>query len=288
MEPLSTPVAWAIAIGFVVAFVVVLGLRKLFGKRVPGYYAMCEYWIYSNHDKLPDQKELMDRMISSNPHNRPGRPCIGAREGMLFTDIRLHIALALREKNPLIFRPDIFAEDLVPSSEVLSRLPEAKSLIKVRYLSEVILKDMRHLQFMPHLADTMSDLAEGLVVYDVVCEQIYSVEDFTELLEKNNNAERPDIHVRVVWKTDEEDKSGYAETKGLRKIGLKEMRTDPVEPDQEVLIVGLLLRVANELFRKPDTAGPFEFEEYGDTFVLEPYEAKGETTPVSIKRRRGG
>ena len=287
MALLSPLFAWAVAIGFFVAFVSVLVWRKLVGKRVPGYLALCEYWVYSQGDKLPEQTEIMERMISSNPHNRPGRPCIGAREGMLFTDIRLHIALALRSKNPLVFRPDIFAEDLVPSEQALSRLPSAKSLIKVRYLSEAILTDTRHLQFLPHLADTVSDLAVGTLVYDVVCEQIYSAEDFKSLLESNNNAERPDIHVRAVWKRDEMDNSGYAETKGLRKVGLKEMKTDTVQSDQEILVVGLLLRAAHELMRKPAHEGGFEYEEYGDTFVLEPREEKGEHTLVSIKRRRG-
>ena len=82
--------------------------------------------------------------------------------------------------------------------------------------------------------------------------------------------------------------TGFAETKGLRKLGMEEMRTDAVEADQEILIVGLLMRVAHELVRDPSKEGPFEYEEYGDTFVLEPRREKGQTTRVAIRRRKGG
>ena len=285
--PLSPVESWAFAIGLVLAFALVLGWRKLTGKRVKGYYALTEYWVYTQSDQLPKQELVMDRMISANPHNRPGRPCVGAREGLLFSDIRLHIAVAKRAKNPLVFRPDLFESDLKPSKQALERLSDAQSLIKVRYMSQAILKDTRHLQFMPHLADTMSDLAGGLVVYDVVCEQIFAAEDFKDLLDKNNNAERPDMHVRVLWHIDGEAGFGYAATKGLRKIGIAELKTDPVDPDQEILVTGLLHRLAHHLFRNPDDQELFEHEEFGDTFLVERHERQGEYTQVSIKRRRG-
>lgn len=286
MDPLSVPAAWAVLIVFGALFAFVLFWRWMTGRRVPGYLALCEYWIYTPHENLPKQELWMDRMISSNPHNKRGRVCIGAREGLLFSDIRLHIALAKRSKNPNIFRPDLFADDAVPNPEVLSNLAGSNSLIKVRYMSQAHLKDTRHLQFIPHLADTMVDLAEGSVVYDVVCEELYSAEAFTELFKNNSNAERPDFHVRVLW-NEELDGTGNAYTRGLKKVGLPELKTAPVEADQEILIVGLLLRIAYQLIRDQSTEGPFEYEEYGDTFILELQPEKGKETLVSIKRRRG-
>lgn len=285
--PFSPLVSWFFIAGFLFAFAAVLAWRKLHGRRVPGYFALTEYWVYTPTDALPKQEEVMDRMISANPHNRPGRPSIGAREGLLFTDIRLHIALAKRTRNPLIFRPDLFESDLKPSKEALERLSDAHSLIKVRYMSEAVLKDTRHLQFMPHLADTMTDLASGLVVYDVVCEQIYTAEDFKALLDKNNNAERPDMHVRVLWQVDEDGGFGTASTKGLRKIGLPELKTDPVEVDQEVLVSGLMHRVAHQLIRNQTIDSAIEIDEYGDTFIVEFRDRQGEHMMTSIKRRRG-
>jgi hypothetical protein len=286
MPVFAEPLAWGFLIGLVATFAAILAWRKLVGRRVPGYIAHTEYWVYTPREELPKQELWMDRMISNNPHNRRGKPSIGAREGLLFSDIRLHIAVAKRSRNPLVFRPDLFEENAVPSKEVLERLSQANSLIKVRYLSEAVLKDTRHLQFMPHLADAMSDLSEGLIVYDAVCEQIFTAEEFTAQLEKNNNAERPDMHVRVEWKV-EEDGGGHAYTKGLRKVGLPELRTDAVEPDQEVLITGLLHRAAHSLMRDPTTEDPFEYEEFGDTFILQRTQRSGEFVQVTIKRRRG-
>lgn len=284
MPPIA---AWGVLVGFVVAFLAVVFWRRLVGRRVPGYLALCEYWVYTKHEQLPKQEAIMDRMISNNPHNRRGRPCIGAREGLLFSDIRLHIAVAKRARNPLVFRPDLFLDATIPGKTALERLADANSLIKVRYLSEAKLKDTRHLQFMPHLADAMVDLAEGLLVYDVVCEEIYTAEDFTSLLEKNNNAERPDMHVRVLWEVDASEGYGYAVTRGMRKVGMAELRTDPVEADQEVLVTGLLHRLAHQIVRKPEETGPVEFDEFGDTFILERSGLQGEFEQVSIKRRRG-
>ena len=286
--PVLPPVlSWAVLTGIVAALAYVLLWRKVVGKRNPAYLAHCEYWVYTPQESLPKQEVMMDRMISANPHNRPGRPCIGAREGLLFSDIRLHIALARRNRNPLVFRPDLFQEHTEPDAETLSRLSKAKSLIKVRYLSNVELKDTRHLQFLPHLADAVSELTDGLLVYDVVCEQIHTAEEFRDELAANGNAERPEMHVRVLWHVDDDGETGYATTQGMRKLGLPELKTDPVAPDQQVLVTGLLHRTAHQVFRSPKIEEPIEYEEFGDTFIIELIAEKGLDTRVTIKRRRG-
>lgn len=252
-----------LALGSVAAM---LAWRFLVGRREPGYLAVSEYWIYTDADKLPPQEQIMDRMISSNPHNQPDRPVITTREGLLFSDIRLHIGLAKREKNPHIFRPDLFEGDVVPDEEVLQALPECHSMIKVRYASESPLQDTRHLQFMTHLADSVAQLTNGKVVFDHVAERIWTANKFHDLLAQNPDAERPDAQLRVIW--NDHPEGAYAATLGLRKIGLKELRTDPQESDNEVVVTGLMMRLAYQLFRRPHETGPFEFEEFGDTFVF--------------------
>ncbi len=273
-----------VPVGFGLALFGLFAWRAFMGRREPGYLSLTEYWIFTTQVKLPDQTKLMDRMISSNPHNRPGRPCIGAREGMLFTDVRLHTAVALRDKNPTFFRPDLFEEDVEPTKEILSRLAKCGSLVKVRYLSEARLKDFRHLQFVPHMVDAFSEFMEGSVIFDHVSERIWTAEEFRGFLEKNGNCERPEAHFRVVWKSDED--GSYARTYGMRKIGMDELRTDPQEDDREVLMVGLLTRLAFHLFRKPEEEGPFEFDEYGDIFILELGELDSTGRRVSIRRRQ--
>lgn len=266
-----------LAIGALVAY------RLLVGKREPGYLAITEYWVYTNQDRLPEQSVLMDRMISTNPHNKKGNAAIGAREGMLFSDIRLHIGLAKREKNPHVFRPDLFEEDTVPTKQVLSELSNCRAMVKVRYLSEARLNDSRHLQFMPHLADAISGLMEGKVIFDHSAQKLFTAEEFFNILQQNGNVEKPESHVRVAWKALVD--SGYTETYGLKKVGLRELVSDPQELDSEILITGLTMRLAYHLMRNPDDIGPFEFEEFGDTFVLTLGDIREGKQIVHITRR---
>lgn len=254
------------------------------GRREPGYLSLTEYWLYTSETKLPDQTLLMDRMISANPHNRPGKVSIGAREGMLFTDVRIHTAIALKEKNPTFFRPDLFEEGVEPTKEILARLAKCPALVKVRYASEAKLKDQRHLQFLPHMVDALAENMGGQVVFDHISERICTAEEFRSYLQQNNNAERPEFHLRIAWMSDEE--GSYARTFGLRKIGLQELRTDPQEDDREVLAVGLLTRLAHQLFRNPDDEGPWQFDEFGDVFILTAANRDPVGRRVSISRRQ--
>lgn len=242
------------------------GWRFLVGRRVPGYVAVAEYWVYGTSEQLPDQRALMERVLRGNPHNRPHRAAIDQREGLLFSDIRLHLGLAKKTKNPHIFRPDVLEEDVVPSKDVLAGLAHATSMIKVRYLSHARLADTRHLQFTPHLADAVSQMAGGTVIFDRVTDQIWTAKDFFEILDKNPNCERPEFHARVLWKASEN--GSVAQTLGLRKVGRWELRTEPQEDDHEILLTGLMMRAAFHIIRHPDDLGPYEFEEYGDTFVI--------------------
>ncbi|MES1228235.1 MAG: hypothetical protein ABUL72_06150 [Armatimonadota bacterium] len=261
------PMIVAIVLGIaVVLSALIVAWRVLIGKRVPGYLAVAEYWVYATTDNLPDQRALMERVLRGNPHNKPHRAAIDQREGLLFSDIRLHLGLAKKARNPHIFRPDVLDEDVVPSKEILTGLAKATAMIKVRYLSEAKLVDSRHLQFTPHLADAVSQMTGGTVVFDRISDQIWTAEDFFELLQRNPNCERPEFHVRVVWK--ETEAGATAQSLGLRKVGRWEIRTEPQEEDHQVLMTGLLMRAAFQIVRHPEDEGPYEFEEFGDTFVL--------------------
>lgn len=259
--------------------------RILTGKREPGYLAIAEYWIYTPSEKMPDQTAIMERVMRGNPHNRPGRPAITQREGLLFSDIRLHLGLAKRAKNPHIFRPDVFEENAEPNRDILGGLSTAASMIKVRYISESKLPDTRHLVFLPHVADAVADLSKGTVVFDHVTEIFWTAEQFRAELSKDVMVDRPELHCRVVWKRD--DEGAYAQTLGLRKVGMPEIRTEPQEDDVQVLIQSLLLRLAHLLIRAPWQEGPYKFAEYGDEFILAFTARKKGYQYVSLTRRLG-
>jgi hypothetical protein len=257
---------WIILGSFVTLFVGALAWRLTVGRRKPGYLALAEYWVYVRQPQLPSTEAIMTRMISDNPHNRVGKPCISNREGMLFTDIRLRVTAVLKRKNPHAFRPDLFDEEVTPSKELLERLAEAEGLIRILYSSEVPLKDSRHLQFLPHMADTVSDLCDGLAVLDRETLEIQTSEEWKQKLSSSVKVDRPDLHVRVVWKQMEE--GWTAQTLGLRKIGRDEWQTEPQEKDMEVLAMGIVMNAAHKVFRDPHDEGPFEMESFGGRFHL--------------------
>lgn len=247
-------------------FFTLLIRRIAYGNRRPDHLTVAEYWVYVTEPRLPKTEDLMMRMVSENPHNKPGRAQIGAREGMLFTDLRLHAAAVLKSKNPQSFRPDLFSVSTVPSAEILERLPDCPGFIKCRYMSESPLKDQRHLQFLPHMADAVGDLCGGLVIYDPISEELMTKEEFAQKLSEGKNLENPLFHLRLLWQKAED--GWVAATKGLLKVGRPEWVSAQQDQDQEVLILGLFTKAAHQVFRKPDTPWPLEFEEFGDKFTL--------------------
>lgn len=222
----------------------------------------------------------MTRMISDNPHNLPGRAAIGAREGLLLSDVRFHMGLAMRSKNPHAFRPDLFAEAAEPTAEILGRLPQAQALIKVRYVSEEPLADDRHLQFLPHAADAVASLAEGLVVYDLVAERLWTAEAFSADLDAGP-ASRSEVQVNLFWRRS--IAGGSARTYGLAKVGLAEWQTDEANHDQEVLILDLMRQASAEALKRMALPEDFAVEAFGDRFTFE-FRPEGELTKVRIKR----
>jgi len=274
---------WLVLAFFVVAFAGLLGWRIMSGRRKPGYFAIVEYWIYSDAERLPPTPALMDGIVSRSPHSKPNQPSITAREGILFSDLRLHIALAKREKNPHAFRPDLFEEHAVPDADILQRLADSKAITKIQYASEVPLKDGRHLQFVTHLVESLARTSKARLIFDTVAERFWIPEELFDALQKDNNAERADLHLRVVWQKTVD--GCRAQTLGLKKIGRQELQTSLQEVDQEVIVVGLVELAAQSLFIDPQRALPIEVKQHGDTFIVSEESAKDGFTQIKLTRR---
>lgn len=254
----------------------------LFGKKQRKYFAACEYWIYMPSDTMPEQEAVMTRMVGQNPYNASGHLAIGKREGILFTDIRLHISHVLRSKNPHVFRPDLFRDATEANQEVLEALSGSRAIVKLRYISEEPLGDDRHLQFMAHLACSYLDLGEGLAVYDVVAETFYTPEDFRELLKREFQTTAFDPHVRVIWhKTPH---AGFAETKGLLKKGIPELKTDEAYLDQQVLVSQVLEQAARQIWSMTELPKQVDVAAYEDPYKLEIFPTRHGPYRVRILR----
>lgn len=249
-------------------------------RRVPkrNYLASAEYWVFLPDEKMPDQNAVMDRTIGKNPYGR----VIGTNEGLLFSDIRLHIALVLRSKNRHAFRPDQFDSAIESSPEMVRRLEASSSFVKVRYVSEDPLPDARHLQFLPHAADAIAELGGGTLIYDVTAERLIRREDLQDLLANQRDVSGPDVHTRVLWR--HEIDHGHAETRGMVKMGHPELRTPGSHSDQRVLIAAVLEEAMRRLWLERSLPETLEVEAYDDRFSLRFEPSKDRFALVRIMR----
>jgi len=242
--------------------------------RKKKYFAACEYWVYLPTETMPEQDGVMTRMVGQSPYR-----AIGKREGIIFSDIRLSVSLVLRSKNPHVFRPDLLKDSVEPTADLLTALSKSQALVKVRYISEEPLSDDRHVTFMAHMAAAYLDLGEGLVVYDVVSEALFMPEGFREALQNDSAATGFDMHVRVLWQ--KALHSGFAETKGLLKKGLPELKTDDAYLDQQVLVCEVLEQAARKVWEMPEIPQSVDVAAYEDTYKVEIFPSR--TGPYRVR-----
>jgi hypothetical protein len=243
---------------------------------------VAEFWVYTRHPRVPPQNAIVDRMVARSPYVNEESAPIGTREGMLFSDIRLHMAPVLRDKNPHAFRPDLFHESVEVSNEVLEGLADSLGFVRIGYKSETPLPDHRHLQFLPFLAEAVAELMKGQVIYDRHAQKIWTKAEFQELLQENNNVESSRFHLKTAWT--QEGAKHRASLLGLSKIGRYDWIADQLDSDQEVLIMDLLRQSADQLWEGAEP--PLEVEAFGDTFVVDlEGDLIDDMQPVQIKRR---
>lgn len=266
-----------VAIGIVLGWILVTRAQK-----ADKFLSTNEYWVYLPGTKMPDQNAVMTLVIGDNPYKQRGRNPISPKEGLLLSDIRLHMALVLRNKNSHVFRPDLFDDHVEPTAEILAELANSESLVKVRYVSEIPLKDRASVQLLPHLADTIAELGEGKVIYDCMKEELLSREQFKSTLSSHLDLNDSDIQVRPVWRS--ADHGGWAETRGLRKIGLPELATERMESDERVLVTEVMSAAAKSLWEAGELLEKVEVKLFDDEFQVIVAPPKERVASVKILR----
>lgn len=222
----------------------------LMARRKPPYVLHQEYWVYLPGDTMPEQDEVMKNIVSGDKPVSPG-------EALLFSDVRLHIALVLRSKNGHVFRPDLLAPAVDATPQQLDVLERAQSLAKVRYVSEERVHDRRHLTFLPQLAHTIARLGGGQLVYDPIGERLVYPEEL--------RGGDPGPNVRWVPAAS----GGHVETLGLKKLGLAEIRTAPVAVDERWIVTEIVEQVAWTAWKKGELPPTAEAEAFDDRFRVD-------------------
>jgi hypothetical protein len=227
------------------------------------YLLHLEYWVYLPGETLPPQDEIMTLLV------RPlsGAPSISGREAILFSDVRLHIALVLRSKNAYLFRPDILHPSLEVTEEQLLLLADSRSFAKVRFLSEEPVRDDRYLKFLPAVARAIAELGGGQLILDTIGERLLN----PEILRGG------EVGPTIRWVPG--PTGGHVETIGLKKRGVPEIRTEPIEADERWIVAEIIEQVARSAWDQSELSPSAMATAYDDQFrvdleVDEPYVAK--------------
>jgi hypothetical protein len=266
-----------LALGLIATVLVRLFLRH---RKSAAVETIAEYWIYSWGNQLPDQKALMDRIIGANPHTQRGQNPIGPAEGLVFSDVRWKISVVLKQKNPSLFDISLAPDILQQSVGFAEQLLDCQSIIKLQYVSTTRLKDKRHLQFLIHVADAVAESTGTKWVYDKAGERLWKAEELSEALSKQLDATQIELHAYFI-----ENGDHSFESRGLRKIGVREFTTNPVPHDQKLLAHDLLTQYMKRCWEIGDVYTD-SIEEFGDHFIFNRQLRKDGRDQIRILRRQ--
>ena len=241
-------------IGFVVGFIVAYLLFRM-AKR-PKTYLHAELWVLLPDAKIPAQTDIMSRLL----RNREFGP-INPAVGLVMSDVRLDIGVVLREKNPTTF-------SILPNP-----LGTATSMVRIRFVSEQPVTKKDYLQFIALATEAYLTLGDGIGVYNPETEQSWTRPEFIQSLKADVDATRFDLwcQTRLAPKVE----SGEAETKGLRAIGVDDLRTPESPADHRMIVQSLLETLARHIWELGSVPPKFTTEAYGDRFDLHLVPRKG-------------
>jgi hypothetical protein len=215
-----------------------------------------EYWVYLPDTELPAQDHVLKHMFSG-----PAASRLEPKDGLLLSDIRLHVGMALRSKNASLFRPDLIDEIKGLAPDILSAIAGSRAVIRLRFVSESPLADRRYCKSLAHLAAAYAEVSRAPVVYDRMKAELLSTESFVSRLCESHQA---DFHVRVSWNP----VSSEVVTHGLTKAGLAEWATSLERDDLRATVVAVVEQAADLAFELGRLPLDESFEYLGDRYQI--------------------
>jgi hypothetical protein len=221
-----------------------------------------EYWVYCNLENRPSDQDLLDATVHKNPYTK-----LGAAEGLTMSDVRFHIGFARREKNAMLFRPDIFAEsDAEITHFVPDILARCTSIVMLRFISERDDARPTYLSFMIHAVDAIARMGNAPAIWDTETQRFTLTEEFHDMLRNDPSGTKFETHVTVHWSEAAEE--GRAFTRGMAKRGLPDLEFDRQPLDQRTLAMFLVEESARQCW-EAGTLGSCEMSDFGEVFEVD-------------------
>ncbi|MBS1718965.1 MAG: hypothetical protein JST35_00805 [Armatimonadetes bacterium] len=249
---------WSLLAGFVIGAIGSFYLAQRIKLRLCRQRdAHMEFWIFLPHEELPSIEILIPKLAQAE--------AVGAEELGLLHDIRFTYSRVARAENPHVFRPDLFEDHIVPTAEQLTELANSKMIARIRFISPPH-KAKPGLILMPTMAFVIARTAGSSVIFDTVSEELLSLDDLGARIKADRYFKLATSHARTVFCM----QSGLlrAETRGLAKQGLPEVRTAPIRPDQKILIQAVLNQFIEAVWNLAELPVSTRVTVFGDAFEV--------------------
>lgn len=251
-------------IGFGIGVAIALYFSKRRQPSVPKQRFRIEFWVFARAAERPNDAEIMKR-ISAAPFAVGG---IRNEDARMIADIRFNIGRARRDKNAMLFRPDMFGDaDVEIDREALALVNEVDTIITVRFAAETQPVDpKRYLRLATYAVEAICDLAAGVAIWDAVKQELLSPATLVERLKANSDGAAFEHHVGIRWM--ETNEAGIAFTRGMEQVGLPDVAFDDQPLDQRVLASYLVSETARKCW-EDEAMVDSKFDGFGEHFSVE-------------------
>lgn len=251
-------------VGFGIGVAIALYFSKRRQPSVPKQRFRIEFWVFARAAERPNDAEIMKR-ISSAPFAVGG---IRNEDARMIADIRFNIGRARRDKNAMLFRPDMFGdEDVEIDRAALALVDEVDTIITVRFAADTQPVDpKRYLRLATYAVEAICDLATGVAIWDAVKQELLSPATLVERLKANSDGAAFEHHVGIRWM--ETDEAGIAFTRDMEQVGLPDVAFDDQPLDQRILASYLVSETAKKCW-EDEAMVDSKFDGFGEHFTVE-------------------
>lgn len=251
-------------LGFALGVAIAMYFSRLRRPAVPRQRFRIEFWIFSRSPDRPSDADIMKR-ISEAPFAKGG---ITNEDARMVADIRFNIGRAVRQKNAMLFRPDVIGDpDAEIDESLLPLINEVDTIVTVRFAADSRPPEpKRYLRLATYAVEAICDLATGVAIWDAVKQELLSPAALVRRLQENSDGAAYEHHVGIRWA--ETSAAGVSFTRGMEKIGLPDLTFEDQPLDQRTLATFLVEEAARKCWETGELADA-KCEGYGEEFNVE-------------------